>query len=366
VSNTFRLSLLGIITLQLLTYKLSAQKDPTAKLLFTGYVDAYYALYTDSLGINDFQKLGAISPRCNQLGLNAAQLTAQYTATKVRATATLHYGDFARIGWSPTFNVVQEAHAGIRITPKLWLDAGFFRTHIGTEYLLPKDNIASSLSVVTLYEPYYQSGAKLSYTPTSKLEIDLFVLNGYNLFEDNNKRKSIGLAVTYALGDKGNINYANYIGDDTPDGMDSIKHLRFYNNVYLNYAIKKWKLQAGFDYGIQQNSSLTSADGTANMFGGMATARYGICDKIGVYGRGEIFNDEHGFLTGAMVDKSAKLTGLKMWGATVGVEYKPLENGYIRLEGRRIQMDDDQEIFHWDGDNTSSRMELLLNLGVTF
>jgi len=67
-----------------------------------------------------------------------------------------------------------------------------------------------------------------------------------------------------------------------------------------------------------------------------------------------------------MLDKSNTLTGLKIWGATLGAEYKPTENSYLRLEGRQLTADDNQEIFHWDKENTNTRMEILFHMGVSF
>src|ERR1700746_2805557 len=118
-------------------------------LKISGYVDAYYAYYTDSVGEGNYQKFPSISPRSNQFGLNTAMLTAQYDAEKVRGIVTLHFGDIPRCAWSSTFNPLMEAHVGIRLHKTLWLDAGFFRTHFGTEGLLPKENFCSSVSVNT-------------------------------------------------------------------------------------------------------------------------------------------------------------------------------------------------------------------------
>ncbi len=83
----------------------------------------------------------------------------------------------------------RKANAGVRLCKNLWLDAGFFRTHVGTEGLFPKENITSSVAVATYFEPYYEAGLKLSYAATEKLALSLYVLNGYNLYEDNNKKE---------------------------------------------------------------------------------------------------------------------------------------------------------------------------------
>jgi opacity protein-like surface antigen len=332
----------------------------------TGYVDGYYAYYTDSLGTGDYQKFPSVSPRSNQFGLNTICLNFSYDAEKVRAIAGLHFGDIQRSAWNGN---VMEAHAGVRIMKKLWLDAGFFRTHFGTEGLLPKENIANSVSLCTYYEPYFESGIRLNYNPSEKLVIYLYLLNGYNIYEENNDKKSFGALVTYALGDKGNIGYSNYIGDDTPKG-DSVGHNRIMQNLFFNYQVKKLKIQVGGDYGIQQHSVIADTNRvtkkSASMYSGVASLKYELATGISVYGRGEMFNDPDGFLSGVIIDKSSMYTGLKSWGATLGVEYKPTDNSYIRLEGRKLTMDKDQEIFYWDHKSSYSRFEVMFNVGVSF
>ena len=227
-------------------------KDSTSKLKISGYIDAYYAYYTDSAGNDGYQKFPSVSPRSKQFGLNTAQVSIQYDGERVRGIITLHFGDIAKSTWSHTFNNVMEAHEGIRICKKLWIDAGFFRTHFGTEGLLPKENFVSSVSVNTFYEPYYEVGARLNYIPNDKWSVNIYALNGYNIYEDHNDKKSLGTLVTYTIGDKGNIGYSNYIGDDA-ERDDSLSRLRIHQNLYVNYQFKKLKIQVGGDYCMQQH-----------------------------------------------------------------------------------------------------------------
>ncbi len=365
--RTFTLRIL--LVLLLLPAFAHAQKDTTKavpKVVFSGYVDAYYAYYTDSVGDGNFQKWPSIAPRSDQFGLNTAMITAQYDADKVRGIITLHYGDIARSAWSTTQNNIMEAHAGVRLCKKLWLDAGFFRTHLGTEGLLPKENFASSVSLSTWHEPYFESGMRLNYNPNEKLAINLYVLNAYNLYEDNNTKKSLALLATYALGDKGNIGYSNYIGDDTPTAADSIAHLRIYNNLFVNYTIKKLKIQVGVDNCMQENSDLKNAKKSASMLSGVASLKYQFTPMFAGYARYEFFNDPQGFMGGVIVDQKGEATGLNLWGITGGVEYKPTDASYIRLECRQLIADKDQEVFRWDKHITNGRTEVLLNLGISF
>ncbi|MEP7168655.1 MAG: outer membrane beta-barrel protein [Bacteroidota bacterium] len=344
----------------------SQPADSTSKLKFSGYVDAYYAYYTDSVGRGNFQKFPSVSPRSEQFGLNAICLTAQYDDEKVRGTVTLHYGDIPVSAWSGTFNNIMEAHGGVRIINKLWIDAGFFRTHVGTEGLLPKENITSSVGVPTYYEPYFESGVRLNYNPTEKIAINLFLLNGFNIYQDNNSKKSFGLLATYALGDKGNIGISNYTGDDTPGDADSISHLRIFQNLFINYQFNNLKVQLGGDYAVQENSDIAFGNKSAAMYSGVLGLKYQAVDVFAVYARGEIFNDPEGFLSGIIIDKKSRLTGLKLMGGTFGIEYKPMEGSYIRLETRQLIMDEDQQIFKFDGIEENHRTEILLNLGVSF
>jgi len=95
-------------------------KDSTAGPAFklSGYADAYYARYSDSVGRGNYEKFPVISPKNNEIGLNIVQLTAQYSAEKVRAIVTLQYGDIPASAWSPQFNMIQEANVGIKLAKK--------------------------------------------------------------------------------------------------------------------------------------------------------------------------------------------------------------------------------------------------------
>jgi hypothetical protein len=206
----------------------------------------------------------------------------------------------------------------------------------------------------------------LAYAPSEKLAIHLYILNGYNLYEDNNRKKSLGLYVSYNLGDKGSFGYANYIGDDTPSAADSISHLRVFQTVFFNYEWKKFKFQAGFDFGVQQHADLASPNKTGYMSSGLLTLKYQAKKKWAVYGRGEFFNDPNGFMAGTFRNLVHTSTGPVLWGATGGLEYKPSENSYLRLESRGLVMEKNQDIYRTNGTNVNYRMECMLNMGITF
>jgi hypothetical protein len=330
------------------------------------YCDIYYARYTDSVGNNTYQQFPGISPRNNAIGLNTLQINVQYALQKLRGTFVFHIGDYAKTTWSNTFNQVMEANIGIRLHKLLWMDAGFFRSYIGTEGLLPRENICSSESIYAWHEPSHVSGVRLNYTPTNKLTLNIYLLNAYNGFEDFNEKKSVGFACNYIINEKGSVGYTNYLGDDTVKDSMSISHLRFYQNIYFNYQLKKLKLQIGADYAIQQHADLKNVSRRASLFSGVASAYYAIHSKFGAYGRLEYFNDPNAILSAQIMDTNGQLTGYSVWGITAGLEFRPYNKSYVRLEGRRLEMDADQQIFRWNGKYRNVRTELMLHMGVSF
>ncbi len=247
----------------------------------------------------------------------------------------------------------------------MWLDAGFFRTHVGTEALLPKENYTSSVAVPTYFEPYYEAGFRLNYNPNEKLSLFFYGLNGFNIYDDNNKQKSGGLLATYVFNDRLNIGYSGYYGDETPDSITT-SHFRLFHNVFLNFKSKKIKITVGADFATQQNSGISDAKKNAVAVSGVFIVSYLPADKYRIYARGEMFSDEDGILSGVFINHDGDFTGLKISGGTLGVEYKSTENSYIRLEGRSLIADKAQQIFRQDGFNRNNRFEVMMNIGFWF
>jgi hypothetical protein len=251
------------------------------------------------------------------------------------------------------------------------MDAGFFRTHIGTETMTPKDNICSSQAVTSWTEPFYQSGIRFMYNPSDKFIGALYIVNGANQFVSTNKKKAVGMALTYNFSDNFNMGYYNLLSDDTPDSL-AMSHWRLWNNLVLNWTLsKKVKLQAGADYVTQQYSDIVYIPGyirytTAWGYGTILTMKYQCLAKFAVYARYETLYDPVGVMVGPdnylSNDPSYELMGI-----TLGMEYKPTVNSYIRLETRGLEMTGQNEnIFYSNGTYGTKRGEVMINTGISF
>lgn len=331
------------------------------KFSLGGYVDTYYSWDSDKNG-NPVRQFSATAPYREEFRLNIAQLSLKYNDEKVHGAITLQYGDIPSVNWPASQQFVQEAYAGFMPAKGLWIDAGYFLTHIGAEGLLPKSNFLTSLALATYYEPFYQSGVRVSYEFSPKLYGALHLLNGYNVFTDNNMNKSIGLTLGYKPKDNIEVIYNNLAGNEMPSETDG--KTRIYNNLVVKLSpSKKIDVLIGGDLAFQEKSGLTDTTASAIMYSGLAVIRFKPSPKFSVSVRGEMFNDKDGFLSGVITQTDSTLSGLNAYGITLGFEVRPVQHAYFRMEGRYIEASEKQKIF---SDGKNSRIEAITNIGVEF
>ncbi len=337
-----------------------------APIKLEGYIDTYYAYDTDALVLprtidkraQNTRPLNAIGFRKNEFNLNTAQLTASTNSDWYRGKMTVAYGTIPQQSWLPTdYLSLQEANIGFKLNENLWLDSGIFLTHIGGESLLPKNNPLSLLSLTTMFEPFYQAGAKLSYKPIEQFEVQLHVLNGYGVIEATNPMPAAGLVLAYTPNSTINVFYTGYAGN--PKASNETAAFRLFNDINLIYnATDKFSVRAELDVA-------TQSDVQSIYHSGFVTARYAFNPSWSVSARGEYVVDEKGMLS---VYPNLKDAGLMGGGFTLGGEYKPTENSYVRLEGRQLFLDATKNKIFTDltGVASSTRFELLASTGLYF
>jgi hypothetical protein len=353
----------------IVSISIQAQKKDTSQLKISAYVDSYMSSFSNDLNQQTFQPYTTAGARDNTFGVNVAQIGLHYTGNSIRGNFIYHDGDIPQATWSNNFNNLQEANAGFKLLDGLWLDMGFFATHIGTESFLPKENMLGQTSFITYNEPFYQAGAKLSYGAKNHWNFELWVANGYNRHVDNNDAKSVGVQVKKEFSKNTCITYSNMYGRESDDSS-AVDQYRFYNNIYLNHNWKdKIYLTAGFDLGTQTNTDLSNADKTALMYAGLLTVRYQFTPKYSVTARGEFSEDENGFINGLYQTGFVGFSlipvyeGISLYGITLGGEYKPNDNSYVRLDGRYLATGNNQNIFIENGSVTNERLEIMITIG---
>lgn len=341
----------------------SAEGD--IKVSFSGYLDAYFAndneklLPSEEVPFNFTRSLTYINQKKNQFGLNMGMVSADVAYDKLRGNVTLQAGDLVSSAWQAagvSTPMIQQAYAGFNAFDKLWVDAGYFLTHIGGEALLPKDNWLSSHSLVTYYEPFYQAGLRISYE-SGDFTGQLHILNGNGRIEDNNDNKTFGIFLSYKPFDKLLISYANVIGNEDA-GRPEDGSVHMLHNIVATYNITdELAVKGQIDIASKDvpNKDTLLAPVSGSYMGLSLAAHYLITKEINVTGRFAMVNNEDGVY-------APVLSGNVI---TLGCEFKPAENYYLRLEGSMYQFDDKYKIFvNQDGEADASKMEIMLNFGI--
>jgi hypothetical protein len=325
-----------------------------------GYVDAYIVTdnakidySTDGAAYRDFTYINALK---NEFDLNIAQISGVFDfKSKVRGKVTLHHGTLSDDAFGGS--VLQEAYVGAQLCEGLWLDAGYFLTHIGGESMLPKDNWLSTHSMVTYFEPFYHAGIKATYT-NENFTAGLHILNGNGIFKDNNDNKSFGFFLGYTFSDNFSVSYASIIGNE--EARYATPKTHFLNNFCVNAKLMdKLEAKAQVDFATKEKTKSENGelkDGT--YLGASAQFRYTLCEHFRTSLRFSYFGDKDEVYTSG-------LTGME---AALGIEYKPNANSYIRLEGGWMQFDEDggkgNVFVDSDGKATNGRLQCSLNFGV--
>ncbi|MBC7411596.1 MAG: outer membrane beta-barrel protein [Bacteroidia bacterium] len=363
--------------------------DTHPPFYFDGYADVYYATYSESNKAGTIATNGVVGPKNNSLGLNILQLSGNYNNDDVRGKITLQVGDIPTQIWPAEYRFVQEAYVGARIGKKTWLDAGFFKTHIGAEILPGRYNMLSTIAMVTYNEPFFQGGLRLVQETNSKFNWGIHLLDGFNKFTKNTAIPALGVNGTYSINGKLQLTYTNLLSDEV---LNNNFNLRFYNNFNVAYANKKWQLLFGLDVVTQQTNAydISLKNYADVVIGSLLTIKHQTFKKIAFIIRPEYFYDRHGMLSTPINAQynpadinhvapyflltntgTEKPDGYKTTGITIGAELKLHSEHYVRIETRYLNNFTNQKTYDnswgvFSGTKTNQRIELVITTGLWF
>lgn len=341
----------------------SVQAQETSKIKVSGYLETYYG-YDFSKPVDNNRPAFIYSHnRHNEVNLNLGFIKANYESEIVRANIALMAGTYtnANLAAEPgALKNVFEANAGLKLskTENLWLDAGIFSSHIGFESAISKDCWVLTRNIASENTPYYEAGAKLTYgTADGKLTATVLYLNGWQKIKrlDENIKPAGGMQLTYKPTAKLTLNYSNYLGSE---GVNAVRVNRFYHNFYaIAQLTDQFGLTAGFDYGTQQKVKGQSAK--SEVLSPVLIAQYKLDPKWAVAGRAEYYKDKDGvFIT------TGTLNGFKTMGYSLNLDYAPISNAVIRLEGKVYDSKD--QIFVRDLGAVNHNASLTASIAVSF
>ncbi|WP_346237014.1 porin [Niabella insulamsoli] len=355
-----------IIAASLMLFVTDAFAQPdSAKppLTFSGYIEGYYSYDFGNPTDHNRPAFAYSFNRHNEVNLNLGFLKATYQTDIVRANLALATGTYmnANLAAEPgVLKNIYEANAGVKIskTKDLWIEAGVFASHIGFESAVGKDCWNLTRSMLAENSPYYESGAKISYTTgNGHWFLSGLILNGWQRIQrvEGNNTPAFGHQLTYTPHSKITINSSSFVGSDKPD---STRQMRYFHNFYGQFQIhEKLALIAGFDIGAEQKAKGSGDYNT--WYASVVGAKYAPVNRISIAARGEYYNDING-----VIISTGTSNGFQTWGYSVNADYLIRENVLWRIEGRGFSSKDN--IFLKDGDPINNNIFVTTSLAVSF
>ncbi len=315
----------------------NAQTDSTVrKLQFSVYADVYYGYDFGKSKNHERPSFLYNHNRTSEVNLNLGFLKASYIDERVRASLALMAGTYAQYNLAAEQGLlknVYEANVGLKLNRKhnVWLDAGIFTSHIGFESAISKDSWTLTRSLVAENSPYYESGAKLSYTDKDdKLTLVAIVLNGWQRIRrlDGNSTPAFGTQILYKPNNDFVFNYSTYLGNEN---TDSVKRWRFYNNIYfITKLSNNLSLISGLDLGLQPASM--ARDILHVWYSPTGILRYQFNEKYAMAGRVEYYEDQS-----QVIIATKNANGFNCKGYSINFDYAPSKLLVWRIEGKLLE-----------------------------
>ncbi|WP_027382012.1 porin [Epilithonimonas caeni] len=329
-----KLSLLAFVMLAAVS-TLHAQEETKDPLKISAYAEVYYQYDFNDPENNTRPGFVYGHNRNNEVSLNLGLVKANYETEKLRANIALGAGTYMNSNYAAEPGVLKniyEANIGLKISKNknLWVDAGIMSSHIGFESAVSKDCFTLTRSILADNSPYFESGAKISYTSDNgKWFVSGLVLNGWQRIQrvDGNSTVAFGHQLTYKPNEKITLNSSSFIGNDKPD---SIRQMRYFHNLYGSFQIsKKLALITGFDIGAEQKAK--GSDQYNIWYSPVIIAKYSPTEKLSFAIRGEYYSDEK-----SVMITTGTENGFKTFGYSLNADYWILPNLVWRTELKNL------------------------------
>lgn len=333
----FRYSLLHAALAGSVLLSGTASASPISdNLTFSGYLETYYSADNNDNG-DSRPSFTYSHDRTNQVSINLAMMGINYDDGNTRANISLGAGSYMNANYSAesdTYQHIFEANVGVKLSDNknLWLDVGLLPSHIGFESAIGQDNWTVTRSILADNSPYFETGARLSYsTPSGNWYFAALVVNGWQRIEpvDGSNNLSFGHQVTYTPNDSVLINSSSFIGSDTEQDL-----LRVFHNLYGIFKLnEKLSVTLAFDYGREERAD--GIQGHNNWMSPTLVAQYALRDNVNLAFRLEHYRDDGGVIVQTPEAGEFSVTGL-----SANVDYQLADKVWWRNEIRYFHNSD--------------------------
>ena len=306
----------------------AGQRPWTERVSFDGLVDFFYAY---QLGGSGVQRLvpayHAFSNEGNSLALAYAKLGVGVNAEPIGLRLDLGYGHVADViasdkGQGPgsdanAIRFVEQAYMTFAVPVRIpfALDVGKFVSTAGAEAIEANRNWSYSHTFMFDYAtPYTLTGLRLSLTPTPRLTLQAFLVNGWDLVFDNNAAKTLGVGVSYQAPTGTTISFSGLAGVELPGAAAPWRTLA---ELVAAQNLGRWGLILDLNY---------VHEGAGHWMGVAGYVRFIPTAIVYASARGEVFVDDAGLLQ--------PNTNVRVEDLTLTVGFPIAGHAEVRAEGR--------------------------------
>jgi hypothetical protein len=300
------------------------------------YFDAYYnGNVGGTIPTSHTYEFETNSPFINEARLNMFDVLLTYNNSWARLTAEYRIGDQPLLLSSETAqwtNYLSQASLGFTFGKGFWIDFGYVESQMGVESSMPVNNLLSTCTVGTYFEPTSILGGDFSYISSDEVwSIGVWAGNAFSLPYGKNIHVNYGINVSYNPSDNLTISFNNYMGNIAKSGVSYDKFLD-YNNLYATYnPNSKWNFIGQADFAFQRVSSREiDSVKMGTVVSGLLGARFYFLPKFAIALRGEVYYDPKEILIGGKY--TGKTNDFIIFGASAGLEFNPGKDAYIRVQ----------------------------------
>ncbi len=339
-------------------FHFSPASDTTRSVTLEGYADVYFGFdFNEPSGAD--RPYSVSQARHNETNINLAYLSLKYTSPRARATFTPGFGTYMNANYAAervTLRNIVEANIGIKPFSKrnIWIDAGVFNAPYTTENAVAHDQLLYTRSFAAEYSPYYLTGIRATLPLSKKVNLYLYLVNGWQVIEDVNAPLSFGSALEWKPDDKVAINWSTYAGNERSASQPQYQG-RYFSDLFIAYNPNtRFSFSADVYAGRQRLDDSTNRKTPVSWYQGNVNARYFMTKSQSVGVRLEYFHDAHAVLV-------VPVTGINRFdcaGASLGYNVAITDNVTFHAEGRYFQSGND--VFYDARGNTARRSGLLI------
>ena len=339
----------------LLSFLGNAQEKDSLKIKVSGFLETYYAY--DFRNPTTDTKLPFMYNynRHNEFNVNNGLIRAQLQYGTTYASIAVHTGTYVEDNYaSEDIKLLSEAYVGMYFNDnkKSSIEVGIMPSYIGFESATTATNLTLTRSILAENSPYFMTGIKYNYKPNDKWSFSGLVTNGWQRINkpDKTVAPAFGTQIVYKPAEKATLNWSIFIGKEF---YQTELAMRYFSNLYWdNQWNSKWRTILGFDFGIQDSSSLN--DKHLYWMSPVLIGQYSINSKWQTAVRVEYYQDEDNVIV-------ATSDAFKTSGASINFDYLPNSKVKLRTEARYF--DSKEAVFF---DNKSNNFFVTTSLSFEF